>query len=54
MDQVEINPNELLELINHEFPKEFMICAQKLHIQKLEEKLKDAQTFNEVVKEPDA
>jgi hypothetical protein len=55
MDQpLEIDPNQLLEAINAEFPKEFMICAQRLHIKKLTEKLEDAEKFNEVVKEPDA
>jgi hypothetical protein len=54
MDPLEIDPNKLLEAINAEFPKEFMICAQRLHILKLQEKLQEAETFNEVVKEPNA
>ena len=51
MEQIEIKPEELLELINQEFPKEFVICAQKLHIKKLEEKLQVATQFQDVVKE---
>lgn len=52
MEDIELKPEELLEAINNEFPREFMICAQRLHIKKLQEKLEEAQKFNEVVKEP--
>jgi hypothetical protein len=44
--QIEIDPNELLEAINAEFPKEFLIVAQRLHIKKLQEKLQATEVSN--------
>lgn len=49
---MQIEANELLEAMNAEFPLQFTVVAQRLHIKKLEEKLQEAQTFQEVVKEP--
>jgi len=35
----EIRPEEILEVLQAEFPKEFTIAVQRIHIKKLEERL---------------
>jgi len=35
----EIRPEEILEVLQAEFPKEFTIAVQRVHIRKLEERL---------------
>lgn len=49
MLQFDVSPNEILEAMQQEFPKEFMIAAQRVHIRKLEEhiKLLDPSAANE-------
>lgn len=51
---MQLEANEILEVLQAEFPKEFTIAVQRVHIKKLEERLKEVQEFNQVVKEADA
>jgi hypothetical protein len=51
---MQLEANEILEALQAEFPKEFTIAVQRVHIKKLEEKLKNAEEFSLVVKEADA
>jgi hypothetical protein len=51
MDQIELKNEEILEAMNQEFPKELTIVIQRLHIKKLEERIREAEEFNLVVKE---
>jgi hypothetical protein len=39
MIQFEVKPEEILEVLQAEFPKEFTIAVQRVHIRKLEERL---------------
>lgn len=39
MIQIEVQPQEILEVLQAEFPKEFTIAVQRVHIRKLEERL---------------
>ena len=53
MIQIEVKPEEILEVLQAEFPKEFTIAVQRVHIRKLEERLNNhIEASTNGVKEP--
>lgn len=52
MENFEITSDDVVAVMNVDFPKELALCVQKIHIKKLEDKIRELEEFTSVVKEP--
>ena len=48
MINFEVEPQEILKIVSEEFPREFTICMQKMHIKKLEERIQEYEEMKEL------